>query len=96
MQTAQVEKKGTEALEKCLDLASKNIVLGIKIAEGGVDEKDLIHLPQVFANVQELVAFVASKPELAAEIKDLDPMEGILLLQKSYEKFKEVKEEIKG
>lgn len=95
MQLAETEKKGTESLEKCIALATKNIVLGIEIGKGGVNAEDLKHVPQVFENVKELIEFISSKPELAAEIKDLDPMEGFVLIQKAYESYKVVKEEIK-
>lgn len=89
-----VEKKGIEGIEKCLDLASKNVALGFKIAKDGVGADDIVHLPQVFENVKELVAFIAEKPEIADEIKDLDAAEGIQILQKIYEEYKEVKAEV--
>lgn len=91
-----MEKVGTENLEKCLDLASKNIVLGLKIAKDGVNESDLMYLPEAFENVKELVAFVASKPQIADEVKDLDVAEGIALLKKAYDEYKEVKGEVSG
>lgn len=89
------EKKGIEGLEKCVELAAKNLILGIEIGKGGLNQDDLKHVPQIFENVKELIEFIASKPELAAEIKDLDPMEGFVLIQKAYETYKSVKEEVK-
>lgn len=91
MTSEPVEKKGIEDLSKCIELASKNIALGIEIAKDGIDASDIKFAPQAFENVKELVEFIASKPELAAEIKDLDPMEGLALLQKGYESYKEIK-----
>lgn len=95
MTEVKEEKKGVEALSKCIELATKNIILGIEIGKDGLNEADLKHVPQVFENVKELIEFIASKPELVAEIKDLDPMEGFVLIQKAYESYKTVKEEIK-
>lgn len=86
-----MEKVGIEGLEKCIEIAAKNIKLGIEIAKDGLDASDMSHAPEAFANIKELVEFIASKPELAAEIKDLDPMEGFALLQKGYEAYKSVK-----
>lgn len=95
MQTAPAEKKGIENLSKCIDIATKNILLGIEIGKDGINEADMAKVPQVFENVKELIEFIASNPELAAEIKDIDPMEGFALIQKSYESYKKVKEEVK-
>lgn len=88
------EKLGTESIEKAMDLASKNIALGIKIGKDGVNEADIAHLPEAFANIKELVEFVASKPSLAAEFKDIDLSEGVKLLQKAYDEYKEVKDAV--
>lgn len=95
MTEEKAEKKGTEALEKCIEIATKNIILGIEIGKDGINEADLKYVPQVFENVKELIEFISSKPELAAEIKDLDALEGFALIQKSYDSYKKVKEEIK-
>jgi hypothetical protein len=85
---------GIDSLELCFDLAAKNIVLGAKIAKDGVGVEDMIHAQEAFNNIQELVKFIASKPDLAEEIKNLDIAEGFILLQKGYAKFKEVKAEV--
>ena len=85
------EKKGIEDLSKCIELAVKNVSLGKEIAKDGVGWEDVKHAAQVFANVKELVEFVQSKPELAAEIKDIDPSEGFALVQKIYAAYNEVK-----
>jgi hypothetical protein len=90
-----MEKVGIEGLEKCIELGAKNIVLGIKIGEGGLDASDIQYAPEAFKNIQELVAFIASKPELAAQIKDLDAAEGMLLLQDAYKAYQAVSSEIK-
>lgn len=90
-----MEKIGTESLEKCMELGTKNIILGLEIAKGGINEEDIVHLPAAFKNIQELVAFIAEKPELAQEIKDLDVMEGLALVKKGYDSYKQIKEEIK-
>jgi len=88
-------EQGISDLSKVIELASKNILLGLEIAKDGVNEADLISLPAAFENIKELVSFVASKPNLAEEIKDIDMMEGIALIKKAYDAFKEIKEEIK-
>lgn len=88
-------EQGINDLEKVIELASKNILLGLEIAKDGVNESDLISLPAVFENVKELVSFIASKPNLGEEIRDIDVMEGIALVKKAYDAYKEIKEEIK-
>jgi hypothetical protein len=88
-------EQGINDLEKVIELASKNILLGLEIAKNGVNEADLISLPVAFENVKELVSFIASKPNLGEEIKDIDVMEGIALVKKAYDAYKEIKEEIK-
>ncbi|GEM_PF-6958095 len=85
------ETYGTEGLEKVIDLGFKNVVLGIEIAKDGLNEADLLKAPQVFENIKELVEFISSKPKLKEEIKDLDVMEGLKLVQKSYENYKALK-----
>lgn len=85
------EELGTKEIEKCIEIASKNIALGLLIAKDGVNEADMVHLPAAFENLKELVAFVASKPQVAAEIKDLDALEGLSILKKCYESYKEIK-----
>jgi len=85
------EELGTGDIEKCIDLAAKNIALGLLIAKDGVNESDIAHLPVAFENLKELVAFIASKPNLADEVKDLDALEGLSLLKKCYESYKEIK-----
>jgi len=86
----------TENLEKVIELASKNILLGLEIAKDGVNEGDLVSLPVAFENIKELVAFVASKPNLSEEIKDIDVMEGIALLKKAYDEYKKISEAVKA
>ncbi len=85
-----MDKIGTDDLEKCISLGSKNIALGLEIAKDGVNAEDLVHLPRAFDNLKELVAFVASKPHLAEEIKDLDVLEGINLVKKGYDEYKKL------
>jgi hypothetical protein len=89
-------EQGTKDLEKVIELASKNILLGLEIARDGVGSEDVIHLPAAFENVKELVAFVASKPNLAEEIKDIDVLEGIALIKKAYDEYKKISEEVKA
>lgn len=86
---------GIDSIEQLIDLAGKNIVLGSKIAKDGVGIEDMIYAQEAFKNIQELVAFIAAKPDLADEIKDIDLNEGFALLQKVYKEYNEVKEEIK-
>ena len=83
---------GIEGLEKCIELAVKNVKLGIEIGKDGVNWEDLKHGAEVFNNLKEIVEFVSSKPELAQEIKDVDPMEGFALIQKAYKAYQEIKE----
>jgi aldehyde:ferredoxin oxidoreductase len=85
-------KVGTEDIEKVLELAVKNIKLGQKVAEGGVNAADLAHAGELVSNVKELVEFIASKPNIAEEIKDIDFAEAVALAQKAYDGFKEVVE----
>jgi len=87
------DKIGISDLCVCIELAAKNIILGIEIGKDGVNASDIIHVPKLVENIKELVEFIASKPELGKEIKDLDPMEGIALIQKAYSAYKEIKEE---
>lgn len=86
----------TENLEKVIELASKNILLGLEIAKDGVNEGDLVSLPIAFENIKELVAFVASKPNLSEEIQDIDVLEGIALLKKAYDEYKKISEAVKA
>jgi hypothetical protein len=89
-------EQGIEDCKKVIELASKNITLGLEIAKDGVNEGDLISLPAAFENIKELVAFIASKPNLGAEIKDLDVMEGIALVKEIYDEYKQISEEVKA
>lgn len=89
-------EQGTKDLEKCIELASKNIILGLEIAKDGVNEADLISLPAAFENIKELVSFIASKPNLGEEIKDMDVLEGIALIKKGYDEYKKISEEVKA
>lgn len=86
------EQVGIENLEKCLDIAAKNLILGIEIGKDGLNEADLVKVPQLFENIKELIEFIADKPDLLKEIKDIDPMEGFKLLQRSYDHYKAIKE----
>ncbi len=88
-------KVGTESIEKCLELGAKNFALGLKIAEGGLNKDDIIYATEAFNNIKELVEFIASKPEVVAEFKDIDPIEGLALLKKVYDLYVAVKEESK-
>jgi len=82
---------GIENLEKCIDLSVKNYKFGKKVADGGINWDDLAHAEEAIANIKEIVEFVQSKPDLLAEIKDVDPMEGFKLIQKAYAAYNEVK-----
>jgi len=88
-------EQGIEDCKKVIELASKNITLGLEIAKDGVNEGDLISLPAAFENIKELVAFIASKPNLGQEIKDIDVMEGIALVKQVYDEYKQISEEVK-
>jgi len=87
---------GIEDCKKVIELASKNIKLGIEIAKDGVNEADLISLPAAFENIKELIAFIASKPNLGEEIKDLDVLEGIAIVKAIYDEYKVISEEVKA
>jgi hypothetical protein len=89
-------KIGIEDLEKSIELAAKNVILGIEIGKDGINEGDLVHVPALFENVKELIEFISSKPNLGEEIKDLDPMEGFQLVKKAYDAYKQVAEESKA
>lgn len=89
------EEIGINDLGKVIQLGSKNIILGLEIAKGGVNGEDIVHLPQAFENIKELVSFIASKPNLAEEIKDLDVLEGIALIKQGYDEYKKISEEVK-
>ena len=89
------KEQGIEDCKKVIELASKNITLGLEIAKDGVNEGDLISLPAAFENIKELVAFIASKPNLGEEIKDIDVMEGIALVKQVYDEYKKISEEVK-
>jgi hypothetical protein len=85
------EKVGIEGVEKVIDLATKNVILGIEISKEGLTLDDLKYGPEIFKNLQELVEFVQSKPELGKELKDIDPMEGFALIQKAYSAYNSIK-----
>lgn len=85
---------GIESIEKCFELAAKNIILGSKISKDGVGVEDMVFAKEAFDNIKELVEFVASKPDILEEIKDIDFAEGFSLIQKAYAKYQEVKEAI--
>jgi len=93
---SEAKEQGIEDCKKVIELASKNIVLGLEIAKDGVNEADLISLPAAFENIKELVAFIASKPNLGEEIKDIDVMEGIALVKAAYDEYKKISEEVKA
>lgn len=86
---------GIEKSLKAMDLASDIVSVGIKVGKGGVDITDLQYAEEAFGAVKALVVFVAEKPEIVAEIKNLNAMEGFALLQKAYGEYLEVKEETK-
>ena len=87
----EVEKKGTEGTKKALHLVFKNVAFGLEVKEGGLNLEDLSKAPELFENLKELIEFVASKPDLLAEIKDLDVAEGIELLKVIYDEYKALK-----
>jgi hypothetical protein len=87
------KEEGIEDLKKAMELAGKNIALGIKIGKDGLSKDDIQFAPEVFNSVKELVEFISAKPELMKEIKDLDPMEGFELLKKGYDIYKEIAKE---
>lgn len=86
------EKLGVEDVKKALRIAGKNIDVGIEIAKDGVNKEDLKYAPVVMANIKELIAFIGEKPELIAQIKDIDLMEGYELLMEGIAIAKEVAE----
>jgi hypothetical protein len=86
------EKKGIEGLKKVMGLLVKNIKLGEEISKDGLKPDDLQYADDVVANAKEIIEFIASKPELAEEVKDIDFMEGVELAKAAYEGFKEVAE----
>lgn len=86
-------KLGVEDVKTCLKLAAKNIDVGIEIAKDGVNKDDLKYAPFVLANIKELVAFIAAKPEVVAQIKDIDLVEGYELLLLAIQEAKAVSED---
>lgn len=85
---------GIDGLKKCIYLGVKNFILGAKVAKEGVNAEDLQNVPELIQNVQELIAFVKSKPQLGDELKDIDPAEAFALIQECYNAYKEIKEEV--
>ncbi len=86
-----MEGQGIEDLKKCIQLAGKNIKLGMEIAEGGLDSSDLQYAAAAFSNIKDLIEFISEKPDLLAEIKDIDAAEGFALIQEAYKAFNEIK-----
>lgn len=86
------EKVGIEDVKKAIRLAGKNIDVGIEIAKDGLNKEDLKYAPIVMANIKELVAFIASKPEVVEQIKDIDLVEGYELLLEGIAVAREVAE----
>lgn len=86
------QKYGIEDLQKCLVIAGKNIDVGLEIAKDGITKEDLKYAPNVMANIKELVAFIASKPQIVEQIKDIDLIEGYELLISGIQVVKDVAE----
>jgi hypothetical protein len=77
-----VETKGTEAIEKILSLVVKGVIIGKNVyADKEINLADLQYGNELIALVKETYDFIQSKPELAAEFKDIDVLEVIKLIQ---------------
>lgn len=86
------EKLGIEDLKVCLHIGAKNIDVGLEIAKDGINKEDLKYAPIVMANIKELIAFIASKPHVVEQIKDIDLMEGYELLLQAIQEARDVAE----
>lgn len=82
---------GIEGLEKANELVAKALVLGKKIAQGGLDASDVQYVGELESLVKDVYEYVKSKPDLAGETKDLDFSEDIKLIQDLYNDYEEVK-----
>lgn len=92
MELAATEKVGIEDVKKALKLAGKNIDVGIEIAKDGFTKEDLKYAPVVMANIKELIIFISEKPEVVAQIKDIDLIEGYELLLEGISVVRDVAE----
>ena len=84
-------EKGTEGLEKILEFVAKAAIIGKKVWEDKeVNFKDIEHAPELFDLVKDIYAFIQSKPELGAEVKDISVVEILNLIAKGDSLVKEV------
>lgn len=87
------EVRGTQDIEKLGEIVAKGFVVGKKVwADKEVSLKDLVHAPEAIEFIKELVEFVASKPELVQEVKDISVTEFVALVAKGDELVKKVEE----
>lgn len=85
------EAVGIDASKKSIELALAATLLGIKIAEDGIKFDDVKHLPEFATVAKGIYDFVASKPDLVGEMKDLDAAEIMELFSKGLDAYKQVK-----
>lgn len=85
--------KGTEGLEKIIELVVKAVIIGKHVyADKEVNAEDIKYGNDLFALIKEVYEFVQSKPELAEEIKDIDMLEVVKLIQAGMAEVKKVEE----
>jgi hypothetical protein len=83
------EKLGVELLEKVIDCVVKDIVLGKKIAEGGVNGADVVHIPALIEAVKDIIELASHSKEAIEQAKDIDASEVGVLLMKAWSGYQE-------
>lgn len=84
-------EKDTKNIEKLMEIILKSAVIGKKVWEDKeINFKDLEHADDLVALIKEAYEFIASKPELGAEIKDISIPEVLALVAKGDSMVKQV------
>lgn len=87
------EIKGTQDTQKLLEILAKGFVVGKKVwSDKEVNLKDIQHAPDAVEFVKEMIEFIASKPEIADEAKDISVVEVLALIAKTDELVKKVEQ----
>lgn len=70
-----------DKIEKLFKGFKKAVEVGEKVmADGKIDWSDTVHVPELYAAVEEIVKAVKEYKELGEEVKDIDGAEAVKLV----------------
>ena len=87
------QKRDVKELMEVLEgIEAAGVPVAKVLADGKVNAADLPHALELVQNHQKLIDAVEGVKEIPAEVKDIDPAEAVLIVQKLYSVIGKIKE----